>query len=650
MTSIAQSEIKVTSRLSPTAFWLGVPSVMRTITRPALVRNWILGLGFVLGAGAAAHARLLDSAATKADIDLQASQSLRDGKAQAVDPNELLDVLGLGAKTNPRTWSAGAVSAEGELASFRYVVALKRSVAIGSIFVQASGQRLGLLKSDAAYPPDAQDRSAWIFPRPAAGQSGAVLYTVPEGTTTRALLIVDDREAGGSSVAGLTVFKQRWQNLTPAALAYAGHEYTAPRSPNTFFASHVTEGSGDWASSGPDSTGRVSTPDINDINPEWFMLAWNQPQVIHGLWLDSNLQTVTIDSYAGPDSLNPRVGTPREWRPLKKLVQHVDRGRWIVFDEPIRTRGLRLNILKTEKTPRVATIHGLQVFGDLADRPPTDETAGSLAADRPPFRFPYRLGAGSEMTLVVNDVQGRRARNLLARQPAAAGRNSKPGTSEMKTATTSVPAIISGRPSPGRSCRRPMNSPSIPMSRSTAPENPPWLTGINGPGGWMADHTAPIAVCAAGDRVYFGSLVAESGVSFIECDLTGKKLWAHQSFAAWTGPRYLASDGKTVFVGSQVLGETPDTVWGVDIATRQVRQFLAVAPTSERKRGMKGLSTHGGKLAMSIDAAENWLTNATVAEDVDLAACYPLYRPAASLEWPTRSFLSRKRIFCGCFA
>src|SRR5207244_3953248 len=167
-----------------------------------------------------------------------------------------------------------------------------------------------------------------------------------------------------------------------------------------------------------------------------------------------------------------------------------------------------------------------------------------------------------------------------------------------------------------------------PDASQHAPENAPWLTGMNGSGGWMADHSPPVSVCTAGDRVYLGATVAESGVSFIECDLAGQKLWAHHSFAAWTGPRYLASDGKTVFVGAQVLGETPDTVWGVDIATKQVRQVLSVEPTSQRNRGMKGLVVRDGKLVMSVEAVDNWLVNAAAAEDVDLAACYPLYRPA----------------------
>ncbi len=284
---------------------------MQTVLRLALIRNSVFAVVFVQGFGAALDARPLDSAITKADVDLKASGSWQDGKAKAVDPDVLWDVLGLSVKTAERAWSAGAIT-NGAPASLRYVVAFRRPIAIGSIFVQSSAQRLGILKADAAFPPDARDESAWVFPPPAAHQAGAVVYTLPAGSSTRALLLVDGRESGASSLRGLTVFKDRWQNLTPAALAYAGHEYTIPDSPNTFSASNVTEGSGDWISSGVDTKGQVSTPAINDVNPEWFMLTWNQPQVIGGLWLDGNLATVTIDSYAGPDSVNPARGhSPR---------------------------------------------------------------------------------------------------------------------------------------------------------------------------------------------------------------------------------------------------------------------------------------------------------------------------------------------------
>ncbi len=219
---------------------------------------------------------------------------------------------------------------------------------------------------------------------------------------------------------------------------------------------------------------------------------------------------------------------------MKKLAQHTDRGLWIDLDEPIRTRGLRLNILKTERTPRIATIRALHVLGEAANQPPTDAVAGSQTphsadSDPPPFRFPFQLGAGGNMTLVVNDAQGNRARNLLTRELADSGAHQQ--TWDLKDEEGKFVGV-------GQYEWRAISWPQLqtkyeftvyPNVSQNSPASTPWLTGASGPGGWMADHTPPSSVCAVGERVYLGSEVAESGVSLIECDLTGKKLWG-QSF------------------------------------------------------------------------------------------------------------------------
>ena len=71
-----------------------------------------------------------------------------------------------------------------------------------------------------------------------------------------------------------------------------------------------------------------------------------------------------------------------------------------------------------------------------------------------------------------------------------------------------------------------------------SPENSPWLNGESGSGGWLADHTSCSSVCASGDRIFVGAGTSESGVSLIECDLNGQKLWGHGNFLAWTGPAF----------------------------------------------------------------------------------------------------------------
>ena len=50
-----------------------------------------------------------------------------------------------------------------------------------------------------------------------------------------------------------------------------------------------------------------------------------------------------------------------------------------------------------------------------------------------------------------------------------------------------------------------------PNVEMTAKENSPWLNGPSGSGGWLADHSPPSAVCAAGDdRVFLTPSAAKA--------------------------------------------------------------------------------------------------------------------------------------------
>lgn len=572
----------------------------------------------------------MEPALSKADLDLAACSAFVDGKPVAMQPDELLDILGLSAKPEQaKAWSAGAVPYEGAPATFRYLIVFKKPVAAGSIHLRADSYDLSYLAAGGKNPIDPADDAQWKPLDASPRQSGGVLYTLPVGFKTQALRLTD-RRVGRSSVHSLRLLKERYQNLTPAALAYARHEYSPPNNPNTQTASLVATGAGAWASSGKNNNGQIETPPINDINPEWFVLAWDEKQPLTGLWISSNIVQWTLDTFIGPDDVNPRVGADDEWKRIRKLNERKESNgrRWIAFDTPVSTRGLRLNILKTEaKSPQVATIDGLHALCDLGKEQPVDLLAARPGTE-PPFQFTYDAKNDGKLTLVINDADGVRARNLLARIPATAGEHNIGWNLKDERGQLVSPGEYRWSALVAPQLQTRYQFTVYPNVQEHAPENAPWLTGVNGSGGWLADHTPNQGVCAIGDKVYFSALVAESGVSFIECDLEGRKTWGHHSFAAWTGPKLLASDGKTVFVGAQVLGETGDTVWGVDIDSKQVRNVIQVRPTATRTRGMTGLAAHDGRLYMAVRGQDDWLAGAAAAEDVDLANCNPVYREA----------------------
>lgn len=576
-----------------------------------------------------AHAEPLRLAAKLADVALDQCKSYHNDTPQAADPEVVATMLGL-SKQQHRPWSAGRVDGDGRTDTFHYLIPFRREVSLGTVFIPR-GHELRLLKATAPFPGDPSKEAHWTVVAPLARQSGAELLPLPPGTKTRALLTTERLGNGRySSLGAIRLFSERVHNVTPEALAYADHEYKPPQTdfiPN--LASNITSGTGHWVNVGKNQSGFIPAPPIGDTAPAWFMLSWQQEQTLTGLWLQSNIDKIEVETFTGPANVNPRAGTPSEWRRLRNVREQVEpvnqmyhNSRWISFEKPVTTRGLRLVILKTGEGP-VANITGLHALVDLGDRPVP--ARGITSDEPPPFRFAYQMPQDGNVTLAVNHADGRRARNLVVRTNQTKGEHPLGWDLKDEQGNYVAPGTYrwTGLTWPDIQVR--YEATLYPNVSRHAPENSPWLNGQHGSGGWLADHTPPVGCCVAGDRVYLSAYVAESGVSFIECDLEGRKRWGYHSFAAWTGPRYLASDGKDVFVGAPVLGTSTEGVWAVDIESKKVRSLLSLTPTANRRRGIQGLAARDGKLYMSINGTESWLVNAASADDADIMSCIPLY-------------------------
>jgi hypothetical protein len=592
----------------------------------------MIAAAFVVGASLPSNADQPASAIRERDVDLSSTQVWHDGKEVTEWNANLPAVMGLvEGKPHHLGWAGGSVRNEDPEANYVYRLAFKQPVVLGTLFVQGTVTEVAALKANIKGPGDPNDDKQWTTIEVPANQAGARLVALPQGFRTGALRFRDKR-TGWSAIHGLRLFRERLYNLTPQATAYAEHEYTPPMSAVTYTASLVTSARGEWQSAGKDQNGFVSVPAISDINPTWYLLTWPKAQTLSGFWSKENFSKIEIDAYVGGDEINPRVATEREWKRVREATESIQGGRWVSIP-PTMTRGLRIRILKSEESG-IARMSGLAVFTPLGDRPLPKDIAPVEATPLPPKTLELNVAAAKTAkdgkrltTLVVNTPDGRRVRNVFAREPYAAGKQTVGWDLKDESGNYVAPGEYTWQALSHEPFRVKYETTVYPNVLMNHPENSPWLNGHHQSGGWMADHTPPVSVCAAGDRVYLGSLVAESGVSFIECDLTGKKLWGHHSFAAWTGPRFLASDGRAVFVGSQILNTTNDAVWGVDIASKEVKQVLALTPTATRKRGMMGMAARPGELAISIQAKEDWLANAAAAEDADIAASVPLYPP-----------------------
>ena len=341
--------------------------------------------------------------------------------------------------------------------------------------------------------------------------------------------------------------------------------------------------------------------------------------------MEDNFDQFELAEYTGPEGLNPAVATEKEWSKIRKFTSAPagGKGRWVFF-EPRTTRGLRLKILAATP-PQVANIAALHAYTDLGDQPVPEWKPG---AEEPPLRIPYALAEDGIMTLAIEDAQGKRVRNLAARIERNKGQNAEPwnlkdekgnavGTGEYRWKGIAHPPL--------RLLYQMTPYPNIGMH---APENSAWLNGQSGPGGWMADHTPPICVAAAGARVYMSSPVCESGVGLIECTLEGRKLWGTGNLTAWTSPSYLAGDGKAVYGAAPAWSATgaQEYLWRVNVETKEIATLFALPNTDERRRGIRGLEARNGKVYTAINAVDDYLCSAVGAVHVDLKNCYPPYK------------------------
>ncbi|MBM4038782.1 MAG: hypothetical protein FJ290_09725 [Planctomycetes bacterium] len=570
---------------------------------------------------------LLQPPFTRADLDLAACKAFREGVAVPSNPDEVLAVLGLGPRPrDSRGWSAGEAASDDKPSTFHYLVAFHKPVPVGSVWVELG--ELSYLKEGAPYPGDPTKGEQWTAAPAYPDQSRPHLVTLPPGTKTRAVLCTV-RGQRRASMHALRFSARRLHNVVPDATAQAESEFTQYSQggpPHTYRAASITGGWGSWQNTGKDQKERIPRPPVSDVDPSWFVLSWDEPQKLMGLFIRDNFEIMRIETFRGPPTLSPVAAVEREWKRLADYAEKQEAGgRWITF-EPLQTTGIRLVILKTNPA-QIARIEGMHAYTDLGEAPVPAFRGRETTP--PPFAIRYALPEDLTVTVAVNDAQGRRVRNLATRAERKKGENAETWDLKDERGTFVAPGTYEWKALTWPALQLHYVMTPYPNVEAHAPDNSPWLNGASGPGGWMADHTPPCCVTTLGDLVFLGAGCAESGVSFIACDLEGRKRWGIHSFAAWSGPHRMAADGKTVFVENQGWSasgeEGMDRVWAVDVETQKVEEVLMASQTEKRHRGIRGMAAGGGKLYLAIDAGSDWLNNAAGIGDVDIENCLPPY-------------------------
>ncbi len=278
---------------------------------------------------------------------------------------------------------------------------------------------------------------------------------------------------------------------------------------------------------------------------------------------------------------------------------------------------LAVRLLQAQQSAELY-IHGETPLPDRIDAQAVQATARPLPEDKllSPTHFAFQLEQPGYVTLVVDDSQGRRVRNLVAETFFAAGEHlvgwdcldesalpgDHPGTS-----------VAQGKlVSPGEYVVRGIVRDKVELRYEFAAYtagSPPWRT-ADGRGGWLADHSPPSAVLPLpGDppRMLISSFVSEAGDGFVWTDLAGRKLGGRRSIGGgggWWGAAVLARDaGQQAVPGVEAYNAAAWQdyleIWAMEPNQRLVRHQFP----DDGRSDVGGLAVHDAAMVASLPEA-----------------------------------------------
>jgi len=460
-------------------------------------------------------------------------------------------------------------------------VGFRTPIATGSVLVRSSGQ-LSVLRPGAPYPGNLNDDSQWlpaqrilthqVSTAPVEDDSYA-LWTLPPGTVTRALrfshtaVVTDSRYAG--MLGAIYLLSGRYANLAPqAAVLTSSNAVAAP-----LLNDGKNNGWNTW-DNGPNFARPVTA-----ANPEWIVLSWPQPVTLRGLaalWAGFNAADAQI--FVGPENVSLKDAPDADWRPvgqsyaLQNLYPLLVDPDWLDFGKTVQTRAVRLRLTQATNESRHANLKGRTHdgnrvwLGELMAISPLDakdlpSALLPLAAStpNPPIPVHFTLASPGNVSLVIDDAQGNRVRNLVSDTPFPAGPSTVwwDGTDDLSRDPSAAQHGIDRIPTqfvaPGHYQVRGLVHQAVDLHYEFSiynPGHPAWET-ADTTGTWLTSHVpATSALFLPADKapggkplVYLGCWVAEGGAGLAWVDLDGVKQGGRTWIGgAWTAAQFLARD------------------------------------------------------------------------------------------------------------
>ena len=276
-----------------------------------------------------------------------------------------------------------------------------------------------------------------------------------------------------------------------------------------------------------------------------------------------------------------------------------------------------------------------QAAAPVAPSPPARESVV-----HPPIPIRFNLPVAGYVTLVIEDQQGQRVRNLVAETlfPAGADTAWWDGLDDLgrdpEAANHAVDYIPGRLVQPGTYRVRGLYRQAIDLRYAMTvynPGEPPW-TSASPTSNWLANHTPPQSVLfvpeaetaptpaghTAGGLLLIGSYVTEGGSSLAFLDAAGHKRAGLSALGgAWTGAPFLARDagprrvpGIYAYAGSAWEKELRLTALGRDKQAPVLTPNFPLPPpgkVAETDLALAGLAVHNGLLVASLGLADELL-------------------------------------------
>lgn len=577
------------------------PGISRVRFEPVLCRRVVwkgtLWLGLMFGSLSGTDAAI-ETLLAHRDLDPASIVIYIDGTEQKSN----LSAVDKAQESSNLLWTRDVVPAIGSVSKLRLPstdstlhirAGFKQAIPIGSVLIASLPPvEVSLLKPSAPYPGKPTIEEQWL-PGISERRDAISIWTFPPGTKTRGIRI----SFRGMSASMKPHLRIGGIYLLPGSFKNAAPDATIKARSHQELAGALINGNREplresWI-------GQSSTD-----HPESITLTWPSNKPLRGIgFIAPGFGEAVIEALCGPDSQNSQKTGSSSWQPVGHFTlddSHVLPGQadgkgwkglgrtelgWVDFGKTIQTQAIRLRILSPVKGkllnhPIWKTLGAAKGNVWLADilalescnitSPPSTPTQSQLpksaqslpsAALHPPIPLKFTLSKPGNVTLVVEDRDGKRIRNVIMDKPFPEGPNIAwwDGLDESGRVHEWKHGIYETRGKlikAGDYYYRGLVHQPLKANYALTVYNegcPPWET-ADFSGEWLANHTPPSSVLyvpnaprlqnhTASPQILVGSWLTEGGSGLAWLDLQGKKLRGqHWLGGVWTGASCLARD------------------------------------------------------------------------------------------------------------